>query len=192
MSDELALEQNHKVTTGAKPKAPEIEYVDGVINLFQNNISDSPCGLATATGIDDPTYYTEMVTQVLEVGHLKEDGEFKHESKANATLALMYDIAPQNALEGMLVAQMVATHKVSMDMLKRSMLEDQTFDGVSANVNRATKLQRTFLQQVEALQKLRGLNGQQTVRVEHVTVESGGQAIVGDVTHTGGGGKIGK
>src|SRR5437016_1013262 len=38
--------------------------------------------------------------------------------------------------------------------------------------------------QVEALKRYRS-RGEQTVRVEHVTVNKGGQAIVGNVTHGG-------
>jgi hypothetical protein len=41
--------------------------------------------------------------------------------------------------------------------------------------------------QVEALKRYR-TGGQQKVTVEHVTVNEGGQAIVGNVTHKGGGG----
>ena len=48
-----------------------------------------------------------------------------------------------------------------------------------------TKLQRTFTAQLEALQRYRGEAPQQ-VRVEHVHVHEGGQAIVGAV-QTGGG-----
>ena len=46
------------------------------------------------------------------------------------------------------------------------------------------KLARTYVAQVEALKRYRSA-GDQTVRVEHVTVNEGGQAIVGNVT-TGG------
>ncbi len=55
--------------------------------------------------------------------------------------------------------------------------------------NLAVKLSRTFTMQMEALTKLRR-GGEQTVRVEHVHVHNGGQAIVGAVTHPqqGGGG----
>jgi hypothetical protein len=45
----------------------------------------------------------------------------------------------------------------------------------------ATKMMRTYITQVEALNKLRR-GGEQTVRVEHVHVHPGGQAIVGNVT----------
>ena len=44
------------------------------------------------------------------------------------------------------------------------------------------KLARTFAAQVEALKRYRS-GGEQTVRVEHVTVNEGGQAIVGNVSH---------
>ena len=57
--------------------------------------------------------------------------------------------------------------------------------------NMALKLMRTYTAQVEALAKLRR-GGNQTVRVEHVHVHSGGQAIVGNVTHPGGGGGANK
>ena len=46
------------------------------------------------------------------------------------------------------------------------------------------KLARTFTTQVEALKRYR-TGGQQKVTVEHVTVNEGGQAIVGNV-ETGG------
>ena len=43
------------------------------------------------------------------------------------------------------------------------------------------KLARTFTAQVEALKRYRS-RGEQTVRVEHVHVNEGGQAIIGDVS----------
>ena len=51
----------------------------------------------------------------------------------------------------------------------------------------ADKLVRSFAALLEALNRHRG-KGQQVVRVEHVTVQAGGQAIVGAVTQGGGGG----
>jgi hypothetical protein len=46
------------------------------------------------------------------------------------------------------------------------------------------KLARAFAAQVEAFKRYR-TGGQQTVTVEHVTVNDGGQAVVGNVTHGG-------
>jgi hypothetical protein len=61
-----------------------------------------------------------------------------------------------------------------------AMLPDQTSDGVDRNVNRATRLLRTFATLTETLRTHRG-GRQQKVTVEHVTVQAGGQAIVGTV-----------
>ena len=50
------------------------------------------------------------------------------------------------------------------------------------------KLARTFTTQMEALKRYR-TGGQQKMTVEHVTVNDGGQAIVGNVSSGGGGQK---
>ena len=55
-----------------------------------------------------------------------------------------------------------------------------------SNGNLAVKLLRTFTAQTEALQRYRG-KGQQKLTVEHVHVHTGGQAIVGSVSQSGGG-----
>jgi hypothetical protein len=44
---------------------------------------------------------------------------------------------------------------------------------------------RLFNEQVDTMAKLKGKGGQQRVVVEHVTVASGGQAIVGNVIPVG-------
>ncbi len=103
----------------------------------------------------------------------------------NAALAMLGAIDPQDELEGALATQMVGCHSLSMAMLCRAKSTTRT-DQLQLYGNLAVKLQRTFTAQIEALARLRG-KGQQTVRVEHVTVHPGGQAIVGDVHHHPGG-----
>jgi hypothetical protein len=56
---------------------------------------------------------------------------------------------------------------------------------LEATVSLLTKLHRTFTTQLEAMQRYRG-KGPQQVRVEHVHVHEGGQAIVGTVQQGGG------
>ena len=86
---------------------------------------------------------------------------------------------------------MIAVHNLAMETMKRAMIEGQTFEGEEANVNRATKMLRTFATQMEALKRYR-TGGQQKVTVEHVHVTAGGQAIVGVVNRgEGNGGKRG-
>lgn len=99
----------------------------------------------------------------------------------NAGLAFVEAIRPENELEAALAVQMAGTHSLAAEMLWRAR-SSEFLDNTQAYVNIATKLQRTFVAQTEALLRLRG-KGQQTVRVEHVTVQAGAQAIVGDVHH---------
>lgn len=98
-------------------------------------------------------------------------------------IEVLRDLDPQTPLEGMLVSQMIAVDSAAAQCLDKAMdWHKATLESVQQWVNLATKLQRTFLQQIEALQKLRGA-ANQIVQVEHVHVHSGGQAIVGHVEH---------
>lgn len=99
----------------------------------------------------------------------------------NAALAMVAAVEPENEIEAALAVQMAGVHSLVCDMTARAG-RAQTPDAMSTYVNAATKLQRTFTSQIETLARLRG-KGQQTVRVEHVNVQPGAQAIVGDVHH---------
>lgn len=101
----------------------------------------------------------------------------------NAALAMVGAINPQDELEGALAVQMAGCHALTMEMLSRAKTTERA-DHIELYGNMAVKLQRTFTAQIEALARMRG-KGQQTVRVEHVTVQPGAQAIVGDVHHHG-------
>jgi len=154
-------------------------YKDQTMNL---------AGLAEATGATDIDLVKLLINQSSSVV----PGIADRAAKSNAAVAALYGIRPQNELEGLLAVQMVACHNMALECANRAMLPDQTSDGVNANVNRVTKLMRTFTAQVEALQKLRGKTSQQKVTVEHVHVNKGGQAIVGAVNQRqsrGGGGE---
>ncbi|MEC5383712.1 hypothetical protein VSX64_23470 [Aurantimonas sp. C2-6-R+9] len=94
----------------------------------------------------------------------------------------MMSIEPKDAIEGMLAAQMVATHNAAMECYRRAMIPEQTLVGREAALGQANKLTRSYATLVQAFDKHRG-RGQQTVRVEHVHVHDGGQAIVGNVSH---------
>ncbi len=132
--------------------------------------------LMQALGTDDPHLMAHLVQQAVNATFKKDEAY-----ACNHTLAAIGGIKPQDTLEGLLAVQMVATHNVGMEMLRRAMVPDQTFEGRNAAVNRATKLLRTFTAQMEALNRYRG-KGQQKMMVEHVHVHRGGQAIVGQVS----------
>src|SRR5262245_8168738 len=85
----------------------------------------------------------------------------------------------------MLAPQMAAIHNATMVAARRlnhvESISQQ--DSASTMLN---KLARTFASQIEALKKYRS-GGEQTIKVQHVTVNEGGQAIVGNVSQGGGG-----
>ena len=103
------------------------------------------------------------------------------EDLLGTAISFMREIAPQNATESMLGTQMIATNEAALMFVSRATSEDQTTEGVDANVLRATRLMRVFMQQAEAMHKLRAKPSQQTLTVEQVNVHHGGQAIVGSV-----------
>jgi hypothetical protein len=78
----------------------------------------------------------------------------------------------------------MGVHSLAVECLRRVSAEGQTTYGMDANINRATKLSRTFTAQMEALNRHRGKGGQQMV-VGNVNVNEGGKAIVGSVSHDG-------
>jgi hypothetical protein len=95
-------------------------------------------------------------------------------------LELYEDLKPVGSAEGMLAAQMVGTHSAALECLRRAVVEGQTFEGRDMALKHAQKLMALYTQQLAALDKHRG-KGQQKVTVEHVHVQAGGQAIVGNV-----------
>ena len=98
----------------------------------------------------------------------------------NAALAAVDGTRPENEMAAMLAGQMAVTHALAMDMLSRTKRAG-FIDEMHAYGALATKLLRTYTMQTEALAKLKR-GGEQTVRVEHVHVYPGGQAIVGAVS----------
>lgn len=111
-------------------------------------------------------------------------GGDSEDDKIKAAINIFQGFEPENELEASLVAQMLAVHSVAMEMTKRAMIPDQSVDGVTICINRASKFMNLYLKQIDALMKLKG-KGSQSITVKHVHVEDGGQAIVGDV-HQGG------
>ena len=94
-------------------------------------------------------------------------------------IASIKEMAPQNA-EAMLAAQMIATNEAALLFARRS-TQDQHLAVVEASVLHSTRFMRLFIQQIEAMQKLKGRASQPNLVVEHVDVHQGGQAIVGSV-----------
>ena len=105
----------------------------------------------------------------------------RYGSMASANFA---ELEPRDAIEAMLIAQMTATY-VAMTVLSERHFGAGSFQVRESYERSVTRLSRTYLAQMDALKKYRA-KAQQVVRVERVTVEEGGQAIVGNVDGVGG------
>ena len=138
-------------------------------------------------GSQSDAWNTAVANQALQTLWLNgSDDEERDLRLKKATLAALTGIGPNDELEGMMAAQLLAAHNAAMECYRRAMFDNQTVEGRRENLNQANKLSRTWATLLEGLNKHRG-KGQQKVTVEHVHVHSGGQAVVGAVERPGGG-----
>ncbi len=133
-------------------------------------------------GTSDHAFYSGLVGQIACLGSQKRSID---SANSNFVLSVVRSVGPRDGLEAMLATQMGAIHAATM-MLARRLNHVDTIPQQDAAERALNKLARTFVMQMEALKRYR-TGGQQKVTVEHVTVNAGGQAIVGAV-ETGGGG----
>jgi hypothetical protein len=97
---------------------------------------------------------------------------------------------PTDEIEGMIATQAMAAHHASMECSRRAMVPDQPFEAAQGFRKAAANASRIFIELLSALDRRRGKGGQQVVRVEHVHVHPGANAVVGNIAipAIGGGG----
>jgi hypothetical protein len=110
----------------------------------------------------------------------------------NAALAVIAGVQPKDEIEAMLAAHMAVTNIALLELVARTReaIAGHPYEGngikrLDVLGNLTNKFMRTYTMQVEALARKRR-KGEQSIRVEHVHVYAGGQAIVGNVSHRGG------
>ncbi|MFZ7093270.1 hypothetical protein [Primorskyibacter sp. 2E233] len=156
----------------------KLEMVDGVLQVtFTHADPDLAEVLLMADlGTCDPDFMKGIQGQVACIGA---PGRKIDESASNFLLSVVRGVQPRDELEAMLAVQMGAIHQATMMMARRLNHVENITQQDSAE-RALNKLARTFATQMEALKRYR-TGGQQKVTVEHVTVNEGGQAIVGAV-----------
>src|SRR5215204_5847670 len=80
-------------------------------------------------------------------------------------------IDPQDPVEGMLSAQMIAANAAALDLYRRAWIPEQSFEASTRYLALAEKAARTLARLSEALDRHRG-KGQQQITVKHVTVNA--------------------
>jgi hypothetical protein len=138
--------------------------------------------LADALGTGNYEFAGGLLTQLADVAR---SGKVATKQELNFMLSVVHGINPRDETEALLATQMAAIHKATMVAAAR-LTRVETIPQQDSASNMLNKLARTFAAQVEALKRYRSA-GEQTIKVQHVTVNEGGQAIVGNVSQGGGG-----
>lgn len=111
--------------------------------------------------------------------------------RVKAALTALMAFKPRDEIEGMIAAQAVALHQATMECLRRAMIPEQPAEAATKLRREAANLARCMVEATDAIERRRG-KAPQVVRVEKVTVQPGGHAIVGAVAtgskHPPGGG----
>jgi hypothetical protein len=108
-----------------------------------------------------------------------------NESAINFLLSVIKGAKPKDQFEAMLAAQMAAIHTATMTFTRR-LANVETIEQQDSAERAFNKLARTYAMQMEALKRYR-TGGEQKVTVQHVSVNEGGQAIVGTVNQAASG-----
>jgi hypothetical protein len=172
-----------KQTARADGPPMKLKIVDDVLQIsFTHAEPDLAHILMMADlGTSDPNFMAGVRGQVARIGA---QGHAIDEGASNFLLSVVRGVQPRDELEAMLAVQMGAIHQATMMMARRLNHVDNIAQQDAAE-RALNKLARTYATQMEALKRYR-TSGQQKVTVEHVTVNQGGQAIVGAVAHRGG------
>lgn len=158
-----------------KPPRIALDWTeDGTLNMAINGSWDRIMWAAGNTSVFDGL--------IAQAGML---GSYRRPIDAEATdfaVGFVDAMQPRDAAEALLLTQMAATHQATM-MLARRLNHVENIPQQDAAEKALNKLGRTFASQMDTLKRYRSKG--QTVRVERVTVENGGQAVVGNVTRGG-------
>jgi hypothetical protein len=184
---ERLLMESHFARQAQTPAAPPLKVSEddsGATEIAPDH--PDPCMaqalLMEALATTDACFVVGLIGQLADAGTRRRKLD---ERELNFMLSVVKGVKPKDQMEAMLAAQMAAVHMATMTFARR-LAHVQNIPQQDSAERAFNKLARTFSAQVEALKRYR-TGGEQRVTVEHVTVNEGGQAIVGNVAHRGGG-----
>lgn len=102
------------------------------------------------------------------------------DNRLNESAEIIQSFCPEDGTQLMLAAQMAAVHQMQQRLMMYSYNGDQSLESMTHYINAIAKLSNVFIQQINAMNKLKGVN-QPKVTIEHVHVHNGGQAVVGTI-----------
>ena len=185
---ELAAIEKARRSWDARPVRPAVEMsIEGMTVAAIHAAHSDETGLSTQIsdtfGTCSPAYANACLKHLL--NSVRARGRTVTSEDLNAALAFVGSIEPKDEMEAALAVQMYAAHDLALNMLMNAK-HAETWPAMQEYGNLATKLQRTFTAQIEALSKLRR-GGEQVVRHIHVD-NRGGQAVIAETVNTRGAG----
>jgi hypothetical protein len=178
------VDEKNKYAHLCGKSAPEI--LRGMIDMHH---AESRGVLKQETGSNLDRWSQTLMENVSAPNWNRKDDVAVVVDRAQANMAAMAELNPTDPAEGMLIAQMITVYEAAMACIARASYPDQSIQCIDLFLKQATKLSRTYALLLETLNRHRG-KGPQIIKVERVTVNDGGQAIVGAVTTGGGTHKI--
>ena len=100
----------------------------------------------------------------------------------HALVSMFEESKVESPIEAMLISQMTTVHTQAMKLMCMVTNENCAFSVNSEMMAQANRLMKTFVNQIASYEKLKR-GGQQIIKVDHVHVHEGGQAIVGNIQH---------
>jgi hypothetical protein len=150
---------------------------------FSIDHPDSEAGeqlMADALGVADRDAMHGILRQLVRAGV---SGQKPDPVNLSFMISIIKSIKPRDAVEAMLVAQMVSVHVMTMRCAHHLASAEDIAQQDSAG-RALGRLARTFPAQIEALNRYRN-HAEPAITVQNVSVQDGGKAIVGNVTqHT--------
>ncbi|WP_010302589.1 hypothetical protein [Candidatus Odyssella thessalonicensis] len=127
------------------------------------------------------TFRENLVSQIVYATSPLQHNQKDLDVAVDAALDVMEAFNPQDEIEAMLLTQLIAAHNTSMYCLANT--ASLSLEQQKDYFNYANKFMRTYATLVEGLHKHRNQGqSEQKITVQHVQVNDGGQAIVGNIT----------
>jgi len=155
------------------PKAESVAPADEGKSLTESIEGDARLAIAEHSAVRDLAIQQVIAT-------LKTPGVPLDETMVAQVLDLIDGIAPTNAVESMLAAQLTIAHHAALLTARRGLTAPNAALW-QVYLALAAKFMHLFATQLETLNRSRGKGTLQRVVVERVNVEPGGRAIIGVV-----------
>lgn len=138
--------------------------------------------LKAALGTCSSAFVEASMAQLIAACRLPGSGT--SEVGVNAALAFIEGVKPENEMDAALAIQMAATHSATMGIFSRYGGDFGGEHSMVAGASALARLLKAFATQLEVLRRIRN-GGTQVVRVEHVHIHEGAQAVIGTVSKAG-------